>query len=225
VRNQLPEGAVVATQFMPDTVTGYNPDLQPIPYDPERARALLAEAGVTNLTVNFYYPTEVSRPYMPNPTNIFTALQENLRAVGITVNPVAQPWNGGYIDSVNNLGTQDLHLLGWTGDYNDAGNFLQNFFGTQEPEFGLNTAEDQGLFDAIANADATADQAARTAAYEPASTSMSCGFLGTTLRSLTCSMTYETHPMPTRSQGSSPIATSALAGIGLRKFGDILNNG
>jgi peptide/nickel transport system substrate-binding protein len=166
VRTQLAEGAVVATQFVPDTVEGYNPNLQPIPYDPARAQALLAEAGVSNLTVNFYYPTEVSRPYMPNPTNIFTAVQENLRAVGINVNPVAQPWNGGYIDSVNNLGTQDLHLLGWTGDYNDPGNFLQNFFGTQEPEFGLNNAEDQGLFDAIANADATADLAARTAAYQ-----------------------------------------------------------
>lgn len=31
---------------------------------------------------------------MPNPTNIFTALAENLRQVGITVNPVAQPFFG-----------------------------------------------------------------------------------------------------------------------------------
>ena len=53
---------------------GYASDIQPIPYDPERAKALLAEAGQSNLTVNFYYPTEVTRPYMPNPTNIFTAM-------------------------------------------------------------------------------------------------------------------------------------------------------
>jgi peptide/nickel transport system substrate-binding protein len=168
VRNQLPEGAVVATQFMPDTVAGYNPDLQPIPYDPERARALLAEAGQQNLTVNFYYPTEVTRPYMPNPTNIFTAIAENLRQVGITVNPVAQPWNGGYIDSTNVNGTHDLHLLGWTGDYNDAGNFLQNFFGSPEPEFGLRSPDDQMIFDAIARADGTPDPAARAEAYQEA---------------------------------------------------------
>ena len=166
VRNQMPEGASVASQFMPDTVDGYNSELQPIPYDPERARALLAEAGASNLTVNFYYPTEVTRPYMPNPTNIFTAVAENLRQVGITVNPVAQPWNGGYLDSVQVAGSHDLHLLGWTGDYNDAGNFLESFFGNPGPEFGLTLPEDAPIIQGIAEADATVDPAAHAAAYE-----------------------------------------------------------
>src|SRR5688500_2364664 len=147
VRNQLPEGAVVATQFIPDTVSGYNPDIAPIPYDPERARALLAEAGQSNLTLNFYYPTEVSRPYMPNPTNIFTSLAENLRRVGITVSPVARPWNGGYLDDVQVNGAQDVHLLGWTGDYNDAGNFVEGFFGSPGPEFGLTLPKDAAIID------------------------------------------------------------------------------
>jgi peptide/nickel transport system substrate-binding protein len=166
VRNQMPEGASVASQFMPDTVDGYNSELQPIPYDPERARALLAEAGVPDLTVNFYYPTEVTRPYMPNPTNIFTAIAENLRQVGITVNPVAQPWNGGYLDSVQVSGTHDLHLLGWTGDYNDAGNFLESFFGNPGPEFGLTLPEDAPIIQGIVEADATVEPAAHAAAYE-----------------------------------------------------------
>jgi peptide/nickel transport system substrate-binding protein len=163
VQNQLPEGASVATQFMPNTVAGYADDIQPIPYDPERARQLLAEAGQSNLTLNFYYPTEVTRPYMPNPTNIFTALSENLRQVGITVNPVAQPWAGGYLDSVNVNGVQDLHIIGWTGDYNDAGNFVGTFFGAAKPEFGFTN---DALFSAITAADATVDVAAKDAAYE-----------------------------------------------------------
>jgi peptide/nickel transport system substrate-binding protein len=168
VRNLLPEGAVVATQFIPDTVIGYNPDIAPIPYDPERARALLAEAGQSNLTLNFYYPTEVSRPYMPNPTNIFTALAENLRQVGITVNPVARPWNGGYLDDVQVNGAQDLHLLGWTGDYNDAGNFVEGFFGSPGPEFGLTLPKDAAIIDSIAKADATVGEEAHAAAYREA---------------------------------------------------------
>jgi peptide/nickel transport system substrate-binding protein len=168
VRNQLPEGAVVATQFIPDTVIGYNPDIAPIPYDPERARALLAEAGQSNLTLNFYYPTEVSRPYMPNPTNIFTALAENLRQVGITVNPVARPWNGGYLDDVQVNGAQDLHLLGWTGDYNDAGNFIEGFFGSPGPEFGLTLPKDAAIVESIAKADATVGDEAHAAAYREA---------------------------------------------------------
>jgi peptide/nickel transport system substrate-binding protein len=163
VKNQLPEGAVVASQFVPDTVDGYAPDLQPIPYDPAKAKQLLAEAGQPNLTVKFYYPTEVSRPYMPNPTNIFTALAENLRAVGITVDPVPQPWNGGYLDSVTANGVQDLHLLGWTGDYNDAGNFIGTFFGNAKPEFGLT---DPAVFAEVGAADATVDPAAHAKAYE-----------------------------------------------------------
>jgi peptide/nickel transport system substrate-binding protein len=165
VRTQLPEGAVVASQFVPDTVAGYNPDVQPISYDPERARALLAEAGASNLTINFYYPTEISRPYMPNPTNIFTALAENLRQVGITVNPVAKPWNGGYLDDVQVNGVQDLHLLGWTGDYNDAGNFLGTFFGSTGKEFGLTLPKDSAIIDGIARADATVGEEAHPAAY------------------------------------------------------------
>jgi peptide/nickel transport system substrate-binding protein len=165
VRNQLPEGAVVATQFVPDTVSGYNPDIPPIPYDPEKARALLAEAGASNLTLNFYYPTDISRPYMPNPTNIFTALAENLRQVGITVNPVAKPWNGGYLDDVQVNGVQDLHLLGWTGDYNDAGNFVEGFFGSPGPEFGLSEADDGAIINSIKTADGTVGEEAHAAAY------------------------------------------------------------
>jgi peptide/nickel transport system substrate-binding protein len=167
VRTQLPEGAVVASQFLPDTVDGYAKDLQPIPYDPAKAKALLAEAGQSNLTLNFYYPTEVTRPYMPNPTNIFTALAENLKQAGITVNPMPQPWAGGYLDSVTANGTPDLFLLGWTGDYNDAGNFVGSFFGRAKPDFGL-TADNDGkaIFDEVGKADATVDPAGHAAAYE-----------------------------------------------------------
>ncbi len=67
VKANLPEGAEVATQFYPNTVDGYAQDVQQYPHDPAKARQLLAEAGASNLTVNFYWPTEVTRPYMPDP--------------------------------------------------------------------------------------------------------------------------------------------------------------
>jgi peptide/nickel transport system substrate-binding protein len=174
VRNQLPEGAQVATQFMPDTVDGYADDVQSITYDLDLARRLLAEAGHPNLTVNFYYPTEVSRPYMPNPTNIFTAVAENLRQVGVTVNPVPQPWNGGYVDSVTVNGVHDLHLLGWTGDYNDAGAFIATFFGRSKPEFGIT---DQALLQEVATAEGTVDPAQHVAAYQQVSRDLMTKYL------------------------------------------------
>lgn len=174
VQTKLPEGAEVATQFMPQTVAGYASDVQQYPYDPQKAKDLLAQAGASNLTLNFYYPTEVSRPYMPNPTDIFQLIAENLRQVGITVNPVPRPWNGGFKDDVQTAGKQDLHLLGWTGDYNDAGNFIGTFFGREKPEFG---AEDPAMYAEINAADANPDQAQKQAQYEQANRDIMAKYL------------------------------------------------
>ncbi|MBB5154082.1 ABC transporter substrate-binding protein [Saccharopolyspora phatthalungensis] len=134
VKANLPEGAEVATQFYPNTVDGYAQDVQQYPHDPAKARQLLAEAGASNLTVNFYWPTEVTRPYMPDPQGIYNALAEDLRDAGITVNPVSKPWNGGYIDDVDNA-RADIFLLGWTGDFNSPDNFIGIFFGTPTNRF------------------------------------------------------------------------------------------
>ena len=75
-----------------------------------------------------------------------------------------QPWNGGYLDSVQANGMQDLHLLGWTGDYNDAGNFIGTFFGRGKPEFGLHTT--RRCSPRSRAADAVVDPAGHAAAYE-----------------------------------------------------------
>jgi peptide/nickel transport system substrate-binding protein len=163
VTSKLPEGAAVATQFMPDTVSGYADDVQKYDYDPAKARDLLAQAGATGMTVKFYYPSEVTRPYMPDPKGIFTAIEADLKAVGIKVVPVVKPWNGGYKDDVQKAGKQDLHLLGWTGDYNDAGNFVGTFFGRSKAEFGFN---EPALFNELASADGEPNPDKHTAAYE-----------------------------------------------------------
>ena len=167
VKTQLPEGATVATQFMPETVDGYNKSLEPYAYDPEKAKSLLKEAGAEGMTLTFAYPSEVSRPYMPNPQKIHDALRSDLEKVGIKVNVVTKPWNGGYLDSVDN-GQFDAWLLGWTGDYNAPDNFIGTFFGslasndfhTKATSYGKTLSED------LVKDDAIVDQAARTAAYE-----------------------------------------------------------
>ena len=55
VSTQLPEGAKVATQMMPDTDSGYNKSLQPVAYDPAAAKAAISAAG--GLTLTFAYPS------------------------------------------------------------------------------------------------------------------------------------------------------------------------
>ena len=165
VQSQLPDGAKVADIFYPDTVDGWTDDVTKYPYDPEKAKQLLAEAGQSNLTVNFWWPTEVSRPYMPDPKSVFTAFKADLDAVGITVNEISKPWNGGYLDGVE-AHDADLFLLGWTGDYNTPDNFIGTFFTRTDNRFNTGTQPwGATLSEALKQADAIPDPDQRNAAY------------------------------------------------------------
>ncbi|MCW2834604.1 MAG: transporter substrate-binding protein [Nocardioides sp.] len=167
VSTQLPEGAQVATQFMPSTVSGYNSELQPYAYDPDKAKQLLKEAGAEGMTLTFAYPTEVSRPYMPDPQQLYEALRTNLEAVGIRVDVKTASWNGGYLDNVT-AGKYDAYLLGWTGDYDAAFNFVGTFFGNlKENDFGTEVMPwGKQLADDLQAADAIVDEDERAAEFE-----------------------------------------------------------
>ncbi|MBM3714502.1 MULTISPECIES: ABC transporter substrate-binding protein [Microbacterium] len=161
----LPEGTTVASQFMPDSVIGFNPDVTEYEFDQEGARALLAEAGFTDanpLTLTFNYPVNISRPYMPNPEQIFTNLQSQLSAVGIVLNPVSNEW-GEYLDLIQGGSDHGIHLLGWTGDYNDPDNFVGTFFGGASNEWGFDNAE---LFSALTSARGLATESEQETAYQ-----------------------------------------------------------
>ena len=149
VSQSLPEGTEIATQFIPPTVTGWNDSVPTYEYDPERAQQLLAEAGAEGMTLKFNYPTDVSRPYMPTPEDTYTAISSQLEAVGINVEPVADRWSPDYLDKIQGSQDHGVHLLGWTGDYNDTDNFLGVFFGGPSNEWGFNNPE---LFSALAEA-------------------------------------------------------------------------
>ncbi len=166
VKTQLPDAAKAATQFIPDTVAGYNKSL-PVPeYNPDKAKQMLAEAGAANMTLDVWYPSEVTRPYMPAPQKIFEAIKADLEKVGIKVNTVTKPWAGGYIDQIDQQAASAF-MLGWTGDYNTADNFIGTFFGKLNNRFGLQNYDfGPALVAAIKDADSTPDEAARTKKYE-----------------------------------------------------------
>ena len=165
ISQSLPEGSVAAIEYMPDSVNGYNPDVTRYDYDPEKAKALLAEAGQSNLTLRFAYPTGVSRPYMPTPEDTFVAIRAQLEAVGITVEPVTARWSPDYLDlcqSDEGIDKRDVHFLGWTGDYNDPDNFVGVFFGQKSNEWGFDNPE---LFQALKDARQLATAAEQEARY------------------------------------------------------------
>jgi peptide/nickel transport system substrate-binding protein len=145
--------AVKATNWMPAGVQ-YAKDLNLPTYDVAKAKALIAESGETDLTIDFWYPSDVTRPYMPDPAGIFQALTANLEAVGFTVVPHNAPW-GNYLDD-EDAGKYEMWILGWTGDWAGPDNFLKTAFfgyknGAPKKEFAYkNDAVDKAMNDALA---------------------------------------------------------------------------
>jgi peptide/nickel transport system substrate-binding protein len=140
VQANYPAGAEVATQFQPPSLWGYNPNVPKYEYDPEKAKTLITESGVKNPTLTFFYPTDVSRPYMPNPTANFEIMKANLEAVGFKVVPKSAKWEPDYLNAVDSGTAGSLHIIGWTGDYGDPDNFIGTFFGRPKPQFGFKDA-------------------------------------------------------------------------------------
>jgi peptide/nickel transport system substrate-binding protein len=140
----LPPGTKVADEFMPDLVNGYADDVTKYDYDPTKAKDLLKQAGAEGATIEFNYPSDVSRPYMPSPEDTFNVIRSQLEAVGLKVKPVSDRWDPDYLNKIQGTKNHGIHLLGWTGDYNDPDNFLGVFFGQKSPEWGF---DNQKLFD------------------------------------------------------------------------------
>ncbi|WP_028849808.1 ABC transporter substrate-binding protein [Thermocrispum municipale] len=164
-KTRLPKGAIPRDQFVPKDLPGYTEDVVKREYNPDEAKKVL-----NGLKVKFHIPTEVTRPYMPDPKTIAKSIISDLKAVGVEVQEVSKPWNGGYLDDVNVNGVHDLHLLGWTGDYGDAGNFIGTFFGRKKAEFGFTNDK---IFDALAKADREPDPDKRGELYEQAAVEIS----------------------------------------------------
>lgn len=161
----LPEGTQKAIEFVPEVVNGYNPDVTTYDFDPEKAKSLLAEAGYTEanpLKLTFNYPVNVSRPYMPDPEQIFTVLSTQLADVGVETTPVSEEWVE-YLDRTTGTADHGIHLLGWTGDYNDTDNFVGVFFGQQSSEWGFDNPE---LFQKLTEARGVSNLEEQTALYE-----------------------------------------------------------
>lgn len=90
----------------------YNEALQPYPYDPDRARELLAEAGAEGATLTFYVTEGGSG--MLDPVPMGTAIQADLAAVGLNVEIETYEWNT-FLAEVNPglEGKADMAEMAW----------------------------------------------------------------------------------------------------------------
>jgi peptide/nickel transport system substrate-binding protein len=160
---------VVAHQFMPPLVEGYADDVTQFEFDPDRARALLQQAGLTlPVEIEFWYPTDVSRPYMPDPRRNFEAFAASLNRSGFRVTARSAPWSPDYLGRQQNGTAGHLNLIGWTGDFGDPDNFVGTFFQSRQPAWGTNDFPNEEVIDILNRAERETDIAARTALYEDA---------------------------------------------------------
>ena len=104
--------AVSAGPIPPAFNWAHNPDVQPYPYDPEKAKQLLAEAGAEGSELTFYVTEGGSG--MLDPVPMGTAIQADLAAIGLKVNIETYEWNT-FLANVNPglEGKADMAEMAW----------------------------------------------------------------------------------------------------------------
>jgi dipeptide transport system substrate-binding protein len=153
---------------IPPTMWSYNDDVVDYEYDPEGAKALLAEAGFPDGFTTDLWAMPVQRPYNPDAKRMAEMIQADWAAVGVTAEIVSFEW-GEYLERSNN-GEHQTVLLGWTGDNGDPDNFLQVLLSCAAAEAGANRARwcNEDFSNLLTEAKRTTDIAKRTELYEQA---------------------------------------------------------
>lgn len=149
--------ARLATGMLPETSWAYSPVQQTYPYDPEKARALLEQAGYPNGFSMSIWAMPVQRAYNPNAHRMAELMQSDLAQIGVQVNIVSYEWNTFRQRLV--AGEHDSVLIGWVADNADPDNFFRPILSCAAARSGNNRALwcnpefDQLLVDAIAESD------------------------------------------------------------------------
>ncbi|WP_394938489.1 ABC transporter substrate-binding protein [Psychromicrobium sp. YIM B11713] len=136
IRSYFAEGSSATNQFIPPKLSGFNNQVPSAGYDPQEARKLLSESSYKGQQLKFYYPLDVTRPYMPTPEKIYADISAQLIAIGLNIKPVPVDWSDNYLGKVTSPGDHAFHLLGLNGSYSDPDNFVGPLFGATNSEFG-----------------------------------------------------------------------------------------
>jgi oligopeptide transport system substrate-binding protein len=156
--------AIQASGIYPPAVPGYDSTYKGLPYDVDRAKALLKDAGVTSFNTEVWARTgrfawtEV----------VMQSIQEDLGKIGIKaeIRMVAGP---AFTAEVQKPKTVPMGLVFWGMDYPDPQDFIQSLFLCGSfPPAGSNNAyycnqDADGLFQ---RAEATTDSAQRIQLYQ-----------------------------------------------------------
>jgi len=160
--------ATPAAQLMPNYMFGADPNPPPLPYDPARARALLAEAGYPN---GFRFPLYCSSDRLPGDGATCQALGQLFARIGLEVQVNAQPRT--IFFPARTRGDYPITMAGWGTLTGEAGYTLSGFVHCKRPggrlgPFNASHYCNEELDKLIAEALGTLDEEKRRALFQRA---------------------------------------------------------
>ncbi|MBA3871744.1 MAG: ABC transporter substrate-binding protein [Anaerolineae bacterium] len=152
-------GASLVSGFLLASDLGYDNAIQPYPYDPEKAKALLAEAGYEKgFSISIGCPTDA---YL-NINEVCLAIQRDLSAVGVDATVEFKTSNSYWSEKAyGSVGP--MYVDGWA---SGSGEALDRLQGALDPTGFYNTWVDTKLSDQINTLAATFDRDARAKLYK-----------------------------------------------------------
>lgn len=120
-RGQVEQG------IFPHGLIGFNPDQEEIKYDPETAKALLAEAGYAD---GFDMEIAADSSASDTMTMALEIVSDQLAEVGI--NAEIKNYDESTWLETRKSGELGSFMSTWSADYNDPDNFIYTFFGNEE---------------------------------------------------------------------------------------------
>jgi len=157
-----------ATNPWPPITWGYDKSIEAYPYDPAKAKQLLADAGYANGFSTTIWVRPNGSVLNPNPRVGAELLQADFAKIGVKADIKVIEW--GELIKEAKQGQHDTLFMGWAGDNGDPDNYLSPLFSCNAVQSGINFARfcDPQLDKLIAEGKATADQAQRVKLYEAA---------------------------------------------------------
>jgi peptide/nickel transport system substrate-binding protein len=150
--------AQLVSGFVLPTNLGHDPSIEPYPYDPERARALLAEAGYEDgFSIGMGCPAD---GYV-NINEVCLAIQRNLAQVGVEVSVEFRTTNT-FWSQPRYGAVGPMYVDSWSSDVGEA---LPRLIGALIPGNYYNTWEDPELAKMIEKITQTVDSEERAALY------------------------------------------------------------